>query len=114
MAKYRAKKAMCAQGHRHDSIMESRQCDELHIRQDRGEIRNLKVHPTFYFNLNGRQIKHGNGRRVSYTPDWSYSEGNHSVIHECKGFRTSDYVLRLAFFKAFFPYYDFRETGRRK
>jgi hypothetical protein len=110
--KYRAKRTDCAAGHSHPSKAEQRRCDELHLLQKAEAISGLKVAPTYFFQYNGVTVKHPNGRRVCYTPDWHYVENGQSVVEECKGFRTPDYVLRLAFFKAFYPYLEHRETGK--
>jgi hypothetical protein len=110
--KFNARRTTCQAGHLHPSKAEARECDELHLLQRAGEISNLEYEPTYYFQLNGEVVKHPNGRRVCYTPDWRYTEikTGKTIVHERKGFRTPDYVLRLAFFRAFYPYLEHRET----
>jgi hypothetical protein len=110
--KYRAQRTYCANGHWHPSKAEAKRCDELKILENAGAISGLEHQPTYYFQVNGETVKHPNGRRVSYTPDWRYVESGQTIVEECKGFRTADYVLRLAFFRAFYPYLEHRETGR--
>jgi hypothetical protein len=110
--KYRAKRTPCGHGHTHSSGGEARRCDDLHLLQRAGEIRGLEAQPEYWFQLEGAQIKHSNGRRLGYKPDWRYWEGDQHIAEEYKGFRTEAYVLKLAFFKAFFPYVTHRETGR--
>ena len=108
--KYGAKKSECQHGHTHDSIKEAKRCNELHLLERAGEISHLQVHPQFWFVIDGRQIKHENGRRVGMKPDFQYFEGEQNVVEDCKGFRTPDYVLRKAIFKALFPHITFLET----
>jgi hypothetical protein len=110
--KYRAIRTDCNAGHSHPSKAEAKRCNELHLLLRAGEIKHLEVQPTYYFQLNGEPIKHPNGRRVAYRPDWRYWEGDCHIAEECKGFATEAYVLKLAFFRAFFPYVTHRVTGR--
>ena len=93
-------------------MAEAKRCDDLHILQRAGAISHLQCQPQYWFELNGQVVKHDNGRRVGYKPDWKYFEGNLSVVEECKGFKTADYALRKAIFKALYPHFTFRETGR--
>ena len=111
--KYNAVKTEC--GHcakPHPSKAEAKRCGDLHLLQKGGVISHLVVQPQWWFIINGQQVKHDNGRRVGYKPDWWYFEGHLSVVEECKGFSTPDYVLRKAIFKALYPHFTFRETGK--
>lgn len=110
--KYRAQRTSCGQGHNHPSKAEAKRCDELKLLERAGEIRCLEYGPRYFFHLNGDPIKHDNGRRLVYTPDWRYFEGDKCIAEECKGFITADYKVRLALFKAFFPHVEHRVTGR--
>ena len=111
--KFRAKKAFCANHHTHDSKAEAMRCDELHERQARGEITHLTVHPKFLFVIDGRQLKHSNGRRVGYTGDFQYFEGDSNVVEDVKPKSrlaiSRDWPLRKAVFQALFPFIDLRE-----
>lgn len=108
--KYGAKKADCLHGHTHDSIKEAKRCNELHLLERAGQITHLVVQPQFFFEIDGRQIKHENGRRVGMRPDFQYFEGDKNVCEDVKGFKTSDYTLRKAIFKALFPHITFVES----
>jgi len=72
--KYRAVKANCNAGHTHDSKREAIRCNELHALEAAGEISDLMIHPQYWFVINGRQLKHSNGRRVGYKSDFEYVE----------------------------------------
>ena len=109
-SKFNAKKAYCAQCHKHDSKREAARCDELHTLWAAGEIGDLVVHPQFYFVINGNQVKHDNGRRVGYKPDFSYTEKGQECVEDVKGMVTTDFTLRKAIFKALFPTIEFRQT----
>jgi hypothetical protein len=108
--KYRAVKAQCGAGHTHDSKREAMRCNELHILQAAGEITDLTIHPQYWFVINGRQLKHPNGRRVGYKSDFEYIENGMLVTEDVKGVVVRDWPLRRAVFKALFPNHDLRET----
>lgn len=108
--KYRAVKAQCGAGHTHDSKREAIRCNELHILQAAGEITDLTIHPQYWFVINGRQLKHPNGRRVGYKSDFEYIENGMLVTEDVKGVIVRDWPLRRAVFKALFPNHDLRET----
>ena len=110
--KYGAKKSGCQHGHTHDSIREAVRCNELHLLQMAGHIAMLRVHHQFWFVINGKQVKHPNGRRVGYKVDFFYSElpSLVDVAEDSKGVRTEAYVLRAALFRALFPMIELREV----
>jgi hypothetical protein len=108
--KYRAVKAQCNAGHTHDSKRETIRCNELHTLQAAGEITDLMIHPQYWFVINGRQLKHPNGRRVGYKSDFEYIENGMLVTEDVKGVIVRDWPLRRAVFKALFPNHDLRET----
>ncbi len=112
MNKYGAKKADCQHGHRHDSQREAKRCNELHLLERAGAISTLRIHPQFWFIIDGKQVKHPNGRRVGFKADFAYIElpSLQDVVEDSKGFRTEAYVLKAAFFRALFPEVDFREV----
>lgn len=119
MKKWKAKKAYCAEGHKHDSITEAKRCDELHDMQRRGYIDDLIVWPQFWFVINGRQVKHDNGRRLGVKLDFGYTLNGQEIVEDTKGAKVTDsrdWPIRKAIFKALFPNYELREIrpGRRE
>lgn len=110
--KYGARKTPCSYGHTHDSGREAKRCNELHLLLRTGEIERLEQQPKFFFEIDGRQVKHQNGRRAVFTPDFSYWDRQTGlrVIEDAKGMRTPDYVLRAAFFRALHPDIILREV----
>jgi hypothetical protein len=108
--KYRAVKSQCNAGHTHDSKREAIRCNELHLMQAAGEITELTVHPQYWFVINGRQLKHPNGRRVGYKSDFEYNENGIWVTEDVKGVIVRDWPLRRAVFMALFPNHLLRET----
>lgn len=119
MKKWKAKKAYCAEGHKHDSLSEARRCDELHDMQIRGYIDDLIVWPQFWFVINGRQVKHDNGRRLGVKLDFGYTLNGSDVVEDVKGSKavdSRDWPIRKAVFKALFPTIELREIRpeRRK
>lgn len=114
MTRFFAKAADCNIGHRHASRKEARRCNDLHILQATGQIRNLQIEPQFWFSVNGEQVKHDNGRRVGMKPDFQYFEGDLNVVEDVKpdgkGGTSRDYPLRKALFRALYPFITFREV----
>ena len=108
--KYRAIKSQCNVGHTHDSKREAIRCNELHLLQDTGEITDLIIHPQYWFVINGRQLKHPNGRRVGYKSDFEYIENGMLVTEDVKGVIVRDWPLRRAVFIALFPDHQLRES----
>ena len=120
MKKWKAKKAYCVNGHKHDSMSEAKRCDELHSLLAAGYIEDLLVFPQFWFVINGRQVKHDNGRRVGYKADFEYTENGRQIVEDVKpgnkAADSRDWPIRKALFKALFPHHDLREIrpGRRE
>lgn len=108
--KYGAKKQACNHGHMHDSRKEARRCGELHLLQRGGVISDLRIQPQYWFVIDGRQVKHQNGRRVGYKPDFAYVEAGANICEDTKGFKDEAFVLRAAIFRALFPGIVLRET----
>lgn len=80
-----------ADGYRFDSQAERRRYFVLKVRQERGEISGLHVHPSWPLEINGVKL----GR---YSADYVYwdNERAMSVVEDVKSrpTRTRDYVLR--------------------
>ena len=122
MKKWKAKKSYCRNGHNHDSLAEAKRCDELHLMLGFGEIEDLIVWPKFFFVIDGRQLKHDNGRRVGVTLDFGYVMNGREIVEDVKPSRkvadSRDWPIRKAVFRALFPTYELREirpgSGREK
>jgi hypothetical protein len=109
--KFGAKRSHCSAGHEHASKREASRCNDLRILERAGEITHLEQQPAFWFVINGEQVKHGNGRRVGYTADFSYFERDAFVVEDAKGaYRDDAWTLRKAIFKALFPSVELREV----
>ena len=110
--KYRATPTECLQGHKHASKREAKRCNDLHILQAVGQIAGLRVEPQFWFVIDGVQVKHPNGRRVGYKPDFAYFElpGFKDVVEDIKSdaTMTEAAVLRMTLFRALFPDVELR------
>jgi hypothetical protein len=78
--------------------------------QAAGAISELKVAPQYWFVINGRQLKHANGRRVGYKSDFEYTECGIKITEDVKGVIVRDWPLRRAVFVALFPDHTLRET----
>lgn len=113
--KYGARSTKCANGHTHASKREARRCAELHLLQRAGQISDLEMEPRYFFTVDGRQVKHDNGRRAVFTPDFRYRRADgRLVIEEVKPpvakARGRDWPLRKALFRACYPDLEIREV----
>lgn len=108
--KYFARKSVCRQGHTHASKREAARCDELTLLQRSGAISDLEIEPQFWFVIDGRQLKHGNGRRAGYKPDFMYVENGQTIVEDVKSDHTMTEAatLRMALFQHLFPTYELR------
>lgn len=109
--KFSARKTPCNQRHMHASAKEARRCNDLHMLQRAGQIEALEVEPQFWFVINGVQVKHGNGRRAGFKPDFRYRENGRCVVEDVKGgnaTRTEAFALRWALARALWPDLDWR------
>jgi hypothetical protein len=112
MHKYRAKPTTCIHGHKHASKREAARCVELHLLQSAGEIADLVVEPQYWLTVNGVTVKHLNGRRAGYKPDFGYTEPEwgQKVVEDVKSgpTMTEAATLRMAWFRALYPEIDLR------
>ena len=110
--KFGARKADCLHGHRHASQREARRCNELHLLLRAGEIEDLEQQPKFFFEVNGRQLVHDNGRRAVYTADFRFVDrhSGKTIVEDTKGMTVRDWPLRKAVFRACFPDLVLREV----
>ena len=110
--KYRAVKSQCNAGHTHDSKREAIRCNELHDLQAAGAITDLIIHPQYWFVINGKQLKHANGRRVGYKSDFEYTDtaSGIKITEDVKGVIVRDWPLRRAVFIALFPDHKLLES----
>lgn len=96
--KYGNSPSRCREGVMHQSKLEARRCDELHLLQLGGEISDLKAHPQPVYALivAGRKI-------TSYRGDFEYTDrdGN-TVTEDTKGVRTDAYAIKAELFSALY------------
>lgn len=110
MNKYYARRTVCNQGHSHASAREARRCADLYLLLRTGEISSLVIEPQYWFEIDGSVVKHGNGRRVGYKPDFGYIEGGRHVVEDVKSeaTMTEAAALRMAFFRHLYPDIELR------
>lgn len=107
--KYRAK-ASELDGYRFASKKEMQRYAELRLLEKAGKITALCLQPRYELQpaftcLDGSKI-----RKIDYVADFSYTEGDVSVVEDCKGFRTKDYLIKCKMFKFKYPHLEHRET----
>jgi hypothetical protein len=110
--KYGARKANCGQGHTHDSKREAARCDALHQLEANGYITDLELQPQFFFVIDGKQLKHDNGRRVGYKADFLYTDCVEGirVVEDAKGMAARDWPIRKALFRVLNPHLVLKEV----
>jgi hypothetical protein len=111
--KFNARKTACSSGHMHASKREALRCDVLHQMEATGEILDLEIQPQFWFEIDGKVIKHQGGRRVGYKADALYTEASSGdrIVEDSKGgYRDDAWRLRKAVFRALFPHLVLREV----
>ena len=93
-------------GIKFDSKKEAKRYTELRWLQEADEISELRVHPSWELNYNGRPFliksdRYKNGRRMKYTADFWYKdkEGN-VIVEDVKGYATPMSRMRIAIFEA--------------
>ena len=113
MAKYRSQKTACSYGHIHDSKKEAYRCCELHLLQRAGIIKNLqiqvrveiipgiyKTEPTGEYYVRGPKSGEPKTKTICeekpcyYVADFVYIENGKTVIEDCKGMRTKEYIIK--------------------
>jgi hypothetical protein len=88
----------CRQNVMHQSKLEARRCDELHILAAAGDITELKAHPQpiYRLDVNGRHV-------ATYRGDFEYLDRDGQLVTEdTKGFRTDTYKIKAELFAALF------------
>lgn len=90
-AKFNANPTTCRQGRRHHSALEAARCDELHLLQEGGLIRDLEDQPKYDLKVNDVHICH-------YIADFAYVdvETAERRVEDVKGFATAEYRLKKA------------------
>ena len=90
--KFHNRPLRCRQGVMHQSTLEARRCDELHLMQQGGLIRDLRAHPQARFRLDV-----GEHHICDYMADFVYfdNERNAEVVEDTKGVITDVCRMKL-------------------
>jgi predicted nuclease of restriction endonuclease-like RecB superfamily len=89
-----------------DSIAEAEYFDKLYLLQKAGQIKDLKLQPTFEiataYKIETTATKTGKSKVGSmyYTPDFQYEKDGKTYVVEVKGFKTASYQMRKKLFLA--------------
>lgn len=108
-------------GYSFDSQVEAAEYGRLKLLQMAGEISELKVHPRFPLEVNGKRICVYEGdfsfleRVISETPGILMTFFSaRRVVLDVKGFPTPEYKIKRELFRALYPDADFRELNTDK
>ena len=96
-SKFHNRPLKCKAGWIHQSTLEARRCDELHLMQQGGLIGNLRAHPQVRFRLDA------NGHHIcDYVADFCYfdKERNAEVVEDTKGMITDVCRMKLKLMSA--------------
>lgn len=94
--KYSAIKTDCGSGHRHDSRIEARRCDELTLLEKGGAISHLIQQPVFQIAFDDRPV-------CKVIADFQYREDDRLVTIDVKGMDTPLSRLKRKLVAAAFP-----------
>ena len=94
--KYNANKAVCAQGHLHDSRKECIRCNELHLLQRAKQISGLEVQKKFSLVPARKYPNMKNERSLDYIADFVYVDAasKKMIVEDCKGYKTEIYKIK--------------------
>lgn len=107
--KYQAKRAVCKQGHTHDSQKEAKRCNELHLLAQGGEISQLEMQKKYILLPKAAYAKPTkNERGIAYVADFVYYDNTlgKTVVEDVKGIRTKEYILKRKLFKHLYCNHD--------
>lgn len=111
MSKYRNVKTE-VDGILFDSKAEARRYCELKLLVKAGKIKDLKLQPKFElqpkFKKNGTIIQ-----AIIYKADFEYYDVilERTIVEDCKGFRTKDYILKKKMFEFKYPHLELTEVS---
>ena len=90
-SKFNNRPLRCKAGSMHQSTLEARRCDELHLMQTGGLIRDLRAHPQVRFRLDV-----GGHHIADYQADFCYfdTERNAEVVEDTKGMVTEVFRMK--------------------
>ena len=97
MHKYYAKQTTL-DGHKFDSIAESRRYAELKLLQQTGTISELIVHPVFCLQAGFLDNTGKRQRAINYEADFSYWENGKIIVEDVKGFETQAWLIKKKIF----------------
>ena len=91
-SKFSNRPLRCQAGSMHQSTSEARRCDELHLMQTGGLIRDLRAHPQVRFRLDV-----GDHHICDYLADFCYfdNERGQEIVEDVKGFQTEVSKFKL-------------------
>lgn len=108
MSKYHSQKIV-RDGETWDSKAEYKRWCDLRLMQRKGMIHNLERQVSFelipaqyesyprYSDKDGRRLKDGRRcveRAVTYRADFVYQQGGKTIVEDCKGMRTDEYIIK--------------------
>jgi hypothetical protein len=94
--KYGAIRTVCGAGHKHDSKMEAKRCDQLTALEAAGEITRLEQQPEFRVEINGKLI-------CRYVADFAWFTRECRIIEDVKGMATPMFNLKRKLVEASHP-----------
>lgn len=110
-------KALCAQGHVHDSKAEAKRCNELHCALLVGEISDLEIQKPFLLIPARKYRDTDNERKVDYVCDFAYTQDGRHIVEDIKSDWTKKdpvYILKRKMFKEkYSEEYTFKEVVRK-
>jgi len=99
--KYKNVWTKCNYGHNHQSGVEAKRCNELHLLQKGNVITNLKTQISFSMVVNEKLI-------CKHILDFTYFENGKPIVEDSKGKKTPDWIIKHKLFEALYPDIEYR------
>jgi len=108
-SKYKSRK-VTIDGITFDSVKESKRYVQLRALLEQGEISHLELQPVFKIYCGGVPVRYDSGRQMTYRADFSYFDGQHRIVEDCKGYKTREYLMKKALVHACYPAVRIKEV----
>lgn len=95
-----------------DSLAEANHYRELRLREQAGEITDLKLQPEYLLHPAFKDRDGKNHRAIYYRTDFSYNEQGRRIVEDFKGFETEVFRIKRKLFLFKYPELVLRVTKK--
>lgn len=97
-----------------DSAAEASRYQELKLREQAGEITDLKLQPEYLLQSEFKDREGKTHRAIHYRADFSYTEQGRRIVEDYKGFETEIFRVKQKLFLFRYPELTLRVTKKGK